>query len=285
MSFPKLLFGTAGVPLSTPKYSILDGIKQVNKLNLEAMELEFVRQVNVTSQKAPDIKTAADKENVSLTCHGQYFINLNSKEPEKIKASVERILKAASIAWQCGAKSLTFHAAFYHDNPPQQVSEKVKEALQHITKTLQDNDCKIWIRPETTGKPSQWGTFEEITKIAQEVEQVLPCLDFSHIHSRTAGPTQDPSKYNTHQEFSKVFSHLEHNLGKEALNNLHIHLSGIEYGLKGEKNHLPLKDSDFNYKEFIRAAKDFNAKGIVISESPNIEADALLLKKEYERKI
>ena len=54
-----------------------------------------------------------------------------------------------------------------------------------------------------------------------------------------------------------------------------------EYGEKGEKHHLNLKESDLKYKELLKALKDFKVNGVAISESPNIEEDALLMKKEY----
>jgi deoxyribonuclease-4 len=62
---------------------------------------------------------------------------------------------------------------------------------------------------------------------------------------------------------------------------MHIHISGINYGPKGEKNHLPLKESDFKYADCIRALKDFNVKGCIICESPILEYDSLLLKETY----
>jgi deoxyribonuclease-4 len=87
---------------------------------------------------------------------------------------------------------------------------------------------------------------------------------------------------NSYQEFSKVLEETEKVLGKAALNNMHIHASGIEYTDKGERRHLILNDSEFKYKELLKALKEFKAKGVVISESPNIEKDALLMKKTYE---
>ena len=72
---------------------------------------------------------------------------------------------------------------------------------------------------------------------------------------------------------------IEKKLGRDALNNMHIHISGIEYSEKGERNHLNLRDSDLNFKELVRAWKAFKVKGVVISESPNIERDALMLKR------
>ena len=83
----KLLFGTAGIPISTSKPTTLTGIEQVNQLGLHAMELEFVHSVNIKEDKAQFVKEVAEKNNIHLTCHGQYFINLSSLEPEKIVAS------------------------------------------------------------------------------------------------------------------------------------------------------------------------------------------------------
>lgn len=277
----KLMFGTAGVPLSTPDRSIPNGVAHVRKLGLDAMELEFVRQVNVSKEKAPEIKKIAQKNDVVLTCHGQYFINLNSLEAEKVTASVGRVLNAARTAWLCGGYSMTFHAAYNMELPANKVYAKVLSEMKGIIKKLKNEDVNIWIRPETTGKGTQWGTFQEIVKLAQEVEQVLPCVDFSHVHARNAGPANDANVYNNYAQFSEILEYIEKNLGRDALNNMHIHVSGIEYGLKGEKNHLILQESDLKYKELMKAFKDFKIKGVVISESPNIEGDALLMQKEY----
>jgi deoxyribonuclease-4 len=64
---------------------------------------------------------------------------------------------------------------------------------------------------------------------------------------------------------------------------MHIHVSGIEYSLKGEKSHLELEKSDFNFRELTAAFSDFDIRGMVICESPNLEVDALKVKKEYEK--
>lgn len=276
-----LIFGTAGIPLSTPNRNISNGVAYVNKLGLGAMELEFVRSVNVSKEKAPLIKEIAEENKIILTCHGQYYINLNSLEPDKVTASIHRVLNAARTAWLCGGYSVTFHAAYNMDLPAEKVYAKVLKEMKAIVKTLHDDGNKIWVRPETTGKGTQWGTFQEIVKLSQEVEQVLPCIDFSHVHARSAGPEENKNRYNNYDEFCEILSYVEKHLGREALNNMHCHVSGIEYGLKGEKNHLVLKESDLKYKELMKAFKDFKLKGVIISESPNIEDDALLMHKCY----
>ena len=202
-------------------------------------------------------------------------MNLNSREVKKQKATVERILKAARIADMCGGWSLCFHAAFYMGMEKEAVYNTVKNALKEVSRTLRDEGNRIWIRPESTGKGTQFGDLDELLRLSEEVEGVMPCVDFSHFHARTNG------KYNTYEEFSQILQSIEKRLGKKALQEMHMHLAGIAYGEKGEKHHLNLKESDLKYRELAKALKDFGVKGVLISESPNIEEDALMMKKAY----
>ncbi len=273
-----LLFGPAGVPLSAPSRSTLDGVPQVRKLGLGCMELEFVRGVRMSPEIAKQVRALAEKHNVVLTAHGPYYINLNSLDKAITEASVKRVLDTARITNICGGYSITFHAAYYMSMTEEKVYEVVKSQLKHITRTLAEEGIeKLWIRPETTGKATQFGDVDELIKLSQELEQVLPCVDFAHLHARSDG------KLNTYQEFCSVLEKLEKGLGRQALDNMHIHMSGIEYSEKGERNHLVLKESDMNYKELMKALRDYNCKGCIINESPNLEEDAQLMKREYEK--
>jgi deoxyribonuclease-4 len=273
----KLKFGTAGIPLSTPDRNTPNGVKHLKNLNLNAMELEFVRSVNLNDESAAVVNEVRKKDDVTLTCHGSYFINLNALEPKKVGASIARVLKACDIARKAGAWSMTFHAAYYLKMEKEAVYNNVKTQMKKIISELKDAGNEIWVRPETTGKPTQWGNYKEILNLSEELDQVMPCVDFAHLHARNNG------KYNTLDEFNTVLSGIEFKLGRKGLENMHIHLSGIAYSEKGEKHHLYLEDSDMNYVDLFKALKDFKAKGVVVSESPNLEKDAILMKKTYEK--
>ena len=200
---------------------------------------------------------------------------MNSAEKEKCDASCQRILNSARILNLCGGYSVAFHSGFYMGQEPKKVYETIKSNLKLIIKTLHNEGNNIWIRPETTGKEAQFGNVDEILQLSQEFGNVMPCVDFAHFHARTNG------KYNSYDEFASILEKIEETLGKKGLENMHIHITGIAYGPKGEKNHLNLKESDLKYQELLKVLKDFGVKGVVICESPNIEADALLLKKTY----
>ena len=269
-----LLFGTAGVPRSARTGATIDGIKRIAELGLGCMELEFVRGVKMGATSARLVADIAAGEQVKLSAHAPYFINFNAHEPEKIRASQQRLLQTARIASICGAESVTFHTAFYLGDPPDKAYNTVKKYVGEVLKQLKQEDIHLWIRPELMGKGSQFGTLEEILNLSAEMEGVAPCVDFAHWHARTGA-------FNSYREFAAMLSQIENRLGRTALGNMHIHASGIAYGKKGELKHLNLKESDFNYIELLKALRDYKVKGLFICESPNLEEDALLLQTTY----
>ena len=124
-------------------------------------------------------------------------------------------------------------------------------------------------RLETTGKKTQFGTIIELVSLCKEIESCRLCIDFSHVHARGNGSLKE---YN---DFAKILQYVMDELGRSTLDDMHIHMGGIRYNEKGERNHLPLLESDFNYKDCLKALKDFNVGGCIISEGPMVEKDAL----------
>ena len=270
-----LRIGTAGIPKSATKRSTQEGIKRLAALDLDCMELEFVRSVQMGEKTADAVKATAADKGIALTVHAPYYVNLNSRESDKVKASEERILKAARIGAAAGAVSVTFHAGFYHDDDPGVVYPVIMKRLKSLRTTLNDEGLSIHLRPETTGSVSQFGTLVEIVGLSQEISGVYPCVDFSHLHARWGGGS-------TYEDFCEVLSFIQTELGPEALATLHMHVSGIEYGDRGEKKHLPFEESDMDYWAVIRALVDFDVGGWLICESPILEDDAILLQQAYK---
>ncbi len=238
----KLLFGISGLPLGdeNTKFTYKTGIPHLKNLGLDAMELPFVRSVNITDKNKDDVYKAKEENNFYLSAHGSYYINLNSDEIEKQEKSIERIVKGAEGLQKVDGRSLIFHPGFYLKDSPEETFDTIEVELCKRIPT-----CKL-------------------------------CVDFSHLHARYNGALKE------YDDFAKILSHIGDNLGQEALDDMHIHISGINYGPKGEKNHLPFEESDFNYNACMKAFRDFDIKGCVICESPILENDALLIKKIYE---
>lgn len=269
----KLNFLTAGIPLRTEPKDYKNAFKVLEEMNLDGIELEFVHGVRMAENSQTVVKESS--KDFIITAHGPYYINLNSKEQEKIDASVVRIIDTALMADKVGAYSITYHAAFYMNNDKKVVFDRVVEQTKCIMEVVEKEGVNVWIRPETTGKSTQWGDLDEVIALSKEFKQVLPCIDFSHLHARSGG------KYNTYEEFCKILEKIGKEIGQYALENFHGHLAGIAYSDKGEKNHLELEKSDMNYKDLLKAMKEFNVKGALVCESPNIEDDCKLIKDYY----
>ena len=261
------------MPLRTGKGSYTKAFDILKEMNLDGMELEFVHGVRMSDTNRDFVKNMS--KDFVITAHGPFYINLNSQEEEKIDASLQRIIDTASVASEAGAFSITYHAAFYMGKDKETVYNQVKTQTKRIIEILENENINIWIRPETTGKATQWGDIDEIIRLSKDFEQVLPCVDFSHLHARSAG------EYNTYDEFSKILEKMGTEIGQYALENFHGHLAGIEYTAKGEKQHLNLENSDMNYKDLLKAMKEFGVKGALVCESPNIEDDCKLIKDYY----
>ena len=145
--FDKLNFITAGMPIRTGKGSYPQAFDVLKEMNLDGMELEFVHGVRMSDDNRIFVKEMA--KNFVITAHGPFYINLNSKEEEKIEASVQRIIDTAAVAAQAGAFSITYHAAFYMGGDKETVFEQVKTQTKRIIDILENEKIKVWVRPET----------------------------------------------------------------------------------------------------------------------------------------
>jgi len=270
-----LLFGTAGIPISTEPLSTIEGIKQVKRLGLSCMEIEFVQGVYLNEEIAAEVAETASRNNIRLSVHAPYYVNFNAHEPRKVSNSKRMIFESARIGALCGAASVVLHAGFYLGDSKEATFAAIKEGLSYVLHKLREENIDIKLRPEISGKGSQFGSLKEILKLCSQLEGLAPCIDFAHCHARSGAD-------NSYVEFADILEKTRDKLGSKALEDMHIHISGIEYSQKGERKHLTFEESDFNYPELLKALKAYDVEGLVICESSNKEEDALLLKAAYE---
>lgn len=265
-------FLTAGIPISSKKLDTISGLNRILELNLDGMELEFVRGVRMNENKAKEVKELSIKYNLSISVHAPYYINLASDDKTKLRNSFNFIIQSCKVGYLANAKNVVFHPGYYQSENPISVHKKIKLRIKEIIKILKNEGIEITLRPETMGKPSQYGNIYELLDL-MEIENVKPCIDLAHLHARENG------KYNNYEEIFELFNKFP----KELIKDIHIHYSGIVYDKKGEKKHVNLwqKESDMNYYDFIRVLIDLEVEGILVSESPYMEIDALLLKEIY----
>ena len=270
--------GTVGAPQGTPKSGTVSAIEYSRALGFEHLEIAWVQSVRVTDESCREMKEAATKQHLSLSVHAPYYINLNSQTDDLMRKSDERLLAAARKGYLAGARDIVFHPGSYHTQPPEQVYERAKQKLLELTSILRDEGVDVILRPETMGKGAMFGTLEETIQLSRDVPGVLPAIDFAHCHARTA-------QLNSYDEFMGMLKAVEDGLGRHGLDNIHIHLSGIQYGPKGEQCHLPLNEADMKYRELLQALVDYDVKGTMAIEAPEPfhVADALTIQATYRR--
>ncbi|MBV6449497.1 MAG: hypothetical protein DCC56_00275 [Anaerolineae bacterium] len=270
-------FGTVGSPIGTPKKpgGSVGAIQFSKSIGLTAFELGWVQSVRVSEETCAAIKQTAKEEGVALSVHAPYFFNLNATDEEWPK-SRKRLMDAAHYGNLAGATDIIFHPGSYFERPPAEVLKVSIPRLKSCADELKKKGNPVILRPETMGKSAMLGSLEDTLAMSKAIKNVQPCLDFAHLHARPGDGTM-----NTVKEWTGLLEAYQAALGKDALKNLHVHLSGIEYGPKGEKNHLALKESDLKINFLFEVLKEFGCAGRILCESPIMEEDALNMKKAW----
>ena len=269
-------FGTSGIPLTSERPGTVSGIRRARELGLDHLEMGWVNGVRMSDATADAIALAAREHDVSLTAHAPFHVNLCGA-PEIVARSRARLEEAGRLGVRCGAQSFCFHAGFYGTLDAGEAARRVQAELERVMTTLRRYRLAIDVRAELTGRASQVGSLDEVLDWSAAVPGVLPCVDFSHRYARDLG------KHNRYEDFAATLAAIEARLGRPALDRLHVHISGIEFGPKGERRHQPLRETKFRWRELLRALKDMRVGGWVVCESPEMEDDAVRLQQAYRR--
>ena len=236
----------------------LKGVARVAELGLDCMEVAFTYGVRMDLKSARAVGALAQKLGIVLSVHAPYYINLASDEKEKYDASIKRILDSCEKAHAMGVRNVVFHAGFYQKKSAGQTYDLIKEAIVGMQKTIACQGWQVKLCPETTGKPSQFGSLAELLKMKKETGCGIT-IDFSHLYARGQGEI----------DYGEILANLP---GK-----FHAHFSGIEYGDKGERKHIRTTKAFF--EPLARALIQRRVNITLINESPKPYEDAVMMKK------
>ena len=236
----------------------LKGVQKVAEVGLDCMEVEFTYGVRMDLKTAKAVGALAKEKGIILSVHAPYYINLASDEKDKFDASITRILDSCERAHAMGARIVVFHAGFYQKRTAGQTYELIKKAISGMQKNISRQGWQVKLCPEITGKPSQFGSLEELMRLKQQTGCGIT-VDFSHLYARQQGEI----------DYAKIL--------KKLPKKFHAHFSGIEYGDKGERKHVRTTKKFF---EPLAGALIMHQVDItIINESPKPYEDALMMKK------
>jgi len=270
-------FGPAGMP---PGFKILKqpvtGVpKYLRAEGLDSFEYQMVRwgpKPQIRQEMAEKLGKNAVEQDVWLTAHGSYFINLTSISKETLEASKRRLLACVTGANWMGAHIVVFHPGSYAGRPPQEVFETCAKAMDEVVESMHSlGMAKVHLAPEMMGKPSQFGSLEEVLALCERVGLTEPNVDWAHLHARDRG------RFKTIDDVRKVMDEIEKRLGTNALKNLHCHYSHIEFTDKGgERRHYNLERTEYgpDFKLIAKLVAERDLKPVIACETPSLDLDA-----------
>ena len=262
-----LFFGPAGLPSRCA--SAPEAVEYLARIGLNALEIEFVHGVRMGLEEASRVRAIAESKGVSLSAHAPYYINLAAAKEDVRKRSRARILSTMRVAHALGARVIVVHAGYYSGRGGAGATRIIAEELAVCREAA---DAEGWgdvlIGLETMGRRGSWGALEEMRAVASRVRGVLPVVDFAHIHARCGGCLR------SEEAFRRVLEDFE------GFNPpfLHSHFTGVEWGPSGERRHLEVREGEPDFGLLAPVLRSRQYDVTVISESPLLELDALLMR-------
>jgi len=268
-------FGPAGVPreFKELKRPVEEFPLYLREEGLDAFEYQAVRwgsKPQMRREKAEELGINAKKSDAWLTLHGSYFINLCG-EGETLEASKNRLMACVTAAQWMGAHTTVFHPGAYGKGSPQVALQRCVKAMRDAVERMKTlGIAGVRLGPETAGKEGQLGTLNEILALCEGVESTEPVIDWAHLHARGKGFIK------TKEDYAKVLDEIEKRLGTEAVKNLHVHYTPVEFTDRGERKHHPMDENQYgpSFKPLAQLIAQLDLKPVVISETPLLDRDS-----------
>ena len=267
-------FGPAGRPIGYKGKTtqVCDYIKEIG---LNAFEYQATYGVKISKQSALELGENAAKNDILVSMHAPYYINLCSQKEETVKKSIMRLVQSAEAGEWMNSYRTVFHMGFYTKYSPEEAMKKCKDAISELLENVESMGIKNYtFAPETTGKKSQFGSLDELIDICMSFNNFSPTVDFAHVHARSGGSIK------TKEDYAKIFDKIENELG---LKSLHAHFTKIEYTDAGERKHHILADENFGppLTPLLELISENGFNVTLICETPHLDMDALEMKKKY----
>ena len=209
-------------------------------MGLSAYEYSFGRGVQLKEDMAEKIAGFARENDIAVSAHAPYFINLANPDPEKREASFRYIADSARLVTHLGGDRVVVHVGAVMKLNRDEALHNCREGLKEAYRRLDDLGLsRVHLCPETMGRPSQIGDLRETLDFCLLDERLIPCIDFAHLHALGQGAMNGP------EAFENVLDTIESVLGVERARTMHVHFSTIEFGPSGEKRHRTFADESF----------------------------------------
>ncbi len=280
----RTLFGPAGNSedfFEAGYKSALYAPEWIRKHNLDCYEYQCGHGVRISKDAAETLGKNASDNQILLSVHAPYYISLSSVEEEKRNNSITYILQTLEAAKNMGADRIVVHSGSCGKITRQEALKLASDTLYRaLDRAEQEGYGNIFICPETMGKVNQLGTVDEVIKLCQMSERLIPTIDFGHVNAQTGGTLK------TKDDFARILDALDKKLSPYQAHQFHTHFSRIEYTNAGEKKHHTYAETEFE-PDFDPLAALLAERGLsprIICESAGTQtADSVIMMELYQR--
>lgn len=275
------LFGPAGNPADFPYQSSADAPGWLRRIGLDCYEYQCGKGVRVGENTARKIGAAALENNIVLSLHAPYFINLANPDPAALQKTIGYITAACLTADRMGAARVVIHSGALMGRTRREAMKIAVYSLGEVLRACDDAGfAHLTLCPETMGKINQLGDLDEVLELCLLDERLVPCVDFGHLYARSLGADDGA------EAAERMLDRMETVLGAQRASRFHSHFSHIEFTPNGgEKCHRTFEDSGGYGPEWAPLAEAVARRGwnpTFICESAGTQAkDALEMKRVY----
>ncbi|OUN98967.1 endonuclease IV [Pseudoflavonifractor sp. An44] len=275
-------FGPAGNAESFPYKSSVDAPRWLGELGLDCYEYQCGKGVRVKEDTAVALGRQAQEHGVALSLHAPYFINLANPDPESQEKTIGYITSSCLVADQMGATRVVIHSGALMKRTREEAMNIALPFLRRIVAVCEDQGFgHITLCPETMGKINQLGDLDEVLRLCQVHESLIPCVDFGHLYARSLGKDEGA------EAVERMLSRMESELGTDRASRFHSHFSHIEFTPNGgEKCHRTFDDNGGYgpaWEPLAQAVAERGWSPTFICESAGTQAeDALTMKRIYQ---
>lgn len=258
-----------------------DAFKWVKDLGLDLFEYSLGNGITLKLETAKTLGIEAQKQNIEVSVHAPYFINFANPSLEARNKSINYVINSLKILEAFKGKKLVVHSGTNLGQSRQEALKVMLDGYDALLNEVYKQGLNSFIIcPETMGKYSQIGTYQEIVDLCKLDKCLIPTFDFGHINCVMQGGLK------TQDDFKKIFDYSFEKLGEYKTQNVHIHFSKIAYSEKGELKHLDLSNTEYgpDFEKLAQVIKEYKLSPTVICESKGkMATDALKLKNIYKK--
>jgi deoxyribonuclease-4 len=251
------------------------------RVGLNAYEYQCGRGVRVKKDFCRRLAEEAGKHDIAISLHSPYFINLATSDPKVMESSWNHLSKSLQAARDMGASRIVVHpGSVGRDSAREDALVRVEKFLFQVAEELIPAFPGIYLCLETMGKINQLGDLEEIIRLCKLADCLMPAVDFGHLHARGVGAITGKD------DFEEILARIDAGLGAEAVENLHVHFSPIEFGRGGEFRHRTMVEGGYGppFAPLAQIIARDKLTPVIISESADTQTeDALAMQEQYRR--